>query len=294
MPRAADPPLPPLPPLPPPPRRLPPSLQAVLMLRHPLGFFGWIIGSIGLVVAMVFAAFSEPLVDPFGDDAQRGLGRVTKVEATGGRVNGRRVRRVVFEWPASEPRHVGTAYTDATPPAPGAEIAIDWLPGDPPRARAVGMRSALMPASVRFVFAFPVLGAGLVVAGALAGWRRVRALRDGEFVHGTLVAAKRTAVQINNKRVHQLTYRYTDAIGAGQELRVRSMRFGPLGATTVLAHVPGAKAVVKLDDLPITPRVGQDGAFEPPSFGPLAVALLPPTAAALAWSLAQALVAAIG
>jgi hypothetical protein len=66
-----------------------------------------------------------------------------------------------------------------------------------------------------------------------------------------------------------------------------------LGATTVLAHVPGAKAVVKLDDLPITPRVGQDGAFEPPSFGQLAVALLPPTAAALAWSLAQALVAAI-
>ena len=287
MPAAAD------PPFPPPPRRLPPSLLAVLLLRHPLGFFGWIFGSVGLVLATVFAAFSEPLADPFSDGARRGLGRVTKVEATSGKVNGRRVRRVVFEWPASEPRHVATAYTDAKPPAPGAEIAIEWLPGDLPRARAVGMRSAPMPAFVRFVFAFPVLGAGLVLAGAWAGWRRVRALRDGEFVHGTLVAVERTNTQVNNKRVHKLTYRYTDAVGAGQELRVRSTRFGPLGATTVLAHVPGAKAVVKLDDLPITPRVGQDGAFEPPSFGQLTVALLPPTAAALAWSLAQALVAAI-
>lgn len=286
--------MPAAPDLPPPPRHVPATLLAVLLLRHPLGYVGWLLASVGIVLATTFAAFSEPLVDPFGDDARRGLGRVAKVEATGGRVNGRRVRRVVFEWPASEPRHVGTAYTDAKPPAPGAEIAIEWLPGDPPRARAVGMRSAPMPASVRFVFAFPILGAGLVVAGSLAGWRRVRALRDGEFVHGTLVAAKRTAVQINNKRVHQLTYRYTDAIGAEQELPVRSTRFGPLGETTVLAHVPGTKAVVKLDDLPVVPRLGQDGAFEPPSFGPLAMALLLPTAAAVAWSLAQALVAAIG
>jgi hypothetical protein len=42
------------------------------------------------------------------------------------------------------------------------------------------------------------------------------------------------------------------------------------------------------------PRLGQDGAFEPPSFGQLAVALLLPTAAALAGSLAQALVATMG
>lgn len=282
------------PPLPPPPRSLPPSLLAVLLLRHPLGFFGWIFGSIGLVLAMVFAAFSEPLVDPFGEGARRGLGRVAKVEATDGRVNGRRVRRVVFEWPASEPRHVGTAYTDATPPQPGAEIPIEWLPGDPPRARPVGMRSAPMPAFVRFVFAFPVLGAGLVVAGAWAGWRRARALRDGAFVHGTLVAAERTLTQINNKRVHKLTYRYVDARGAEHDLHVRSTRFDPLGETTVLAHVPGTTSVVKLADLPVVPRLGQDGAFEPPSFGQLAMALLLPTAAAMAWSLAQALVAAIG
>lgn len=281
-------------PLPPPPRPLPASLLAVLLLRHPLGYAGWIAGSIGLVLATVFAAFSEPLVDPFGEGARRGLGRVAKVEATDGRVNGRRVRRVVFEWPASEPRHVGTAYTDATPPAPGAEIAIEWLPGDPPRARPVGMRSAPMPAFVRFVFAFPVLGAGLVVAGAWAGWRRARALRDGAFVHGTLVAAERTMTQINSKRVHRLTYRYADASGAERELRVRSTQFGPLGATAVLAHVPGTAAVVKLDDLPVVPRMGEDGVFEPPSFGQLAVALLLPTAAALAWSLAQALVATIG
>jgi hypothetical protein len=288
MPAAAD------PPFPPPPRRVPPSLLAVLLLRHPLGFFGWIFGSVGLVLATVFAAFTEPLVDPFGDGARPGLGRVTTVEATSGRVNGRRVRRVVFEWPASEPRHVATAYTDATPPAPGAEIAIEWLPGDPPRARAVGMRSAPMPAFVRFVFAFPVLGAGLVLAGAWAGWRRARALRDGAFVHGTLVGVERTNTQVNTKRVHKLTYRYADAVGAEQEVRVRSTRFGPLGTATVLAHVPGTTDVVKLDDLPVAPRLGQDGAFEPPSFRQLAVALLLPTAAALAWSLAQALVAAIG
>ncbi|MFN6146233.1 MAG: hypothetical protein ACK5AL_07740 [Planctomycetota bacterium] len=219
---------------------------------------------------------------------------MTKVEATGGHVNGRRVRRLAFEWPASETRHVGTAYTDATPPAPDAEIAIEWLPGDPPRARAVGMRSAPMPGFVRFVFAFPVLGAGLVAAGARAGWCRARALRDGAFVHGTLVAAEPTLTQISNKRVHKLTYRYVDAHGAEQELRVRRTRFRPLGATTALAHVPCTTSVVTLDDLPVVPRLGEDGAFEPPSTGPLAVALLLPTAAAVAWSLAQALVAAIG
>lgn len=286
--------MPPAPHLPPPPRHVPATLLAVLLLRHPLGYVGWILASVGIVLATTFAAFSEPLVDPFGDDARRGLGRVAKVEATGGRVNGRRVRRVVFEWPASEPRHVGTAYTDAKPPDPGDEIAIEWLPGDPPRARAVGMRSAPMPGSVRFVFAFPILGAGLVVAGAWSGWRRARALRDGAFVHGTLVAAAPTLTQVNNKRVHKLTYRYVDAHGAKHDLHVRSTRFDPLGETTVLAHVPGTKAVVKLDDLPVVPRLGQDGAFEPPNFGPLAVALLLPTAAAVAWSLAQALVAAIG
>lgn len=129
------------------------------------------------------------------------------------------------------------------------------------------MRSVPMPAFVRFVFAFPVLGAGLVVAGIWAGWRRARALRDGAFAHGTLIAAEHTMTQINTKRIHRLTDRYTDASGAARELRVRSTPFGPLGATTVLAHVPGTTAVVRLDDRPVVPRMGEDGVLEPPSFG---------------------------
>ena len=253
--------------LPPPPRHVPVGLCAVL--------------------ATVFAGMSEPLVDPFGAGARQTQGRVTRVEPTGATVNGRRVHAVAFEWPASDPTRTATSYTEAATPAPGDSIAIEWLPGEPPIARAVGMRSALLPAFARFVFAFPALGAAIVVAAAWAGWRRVRALAAGDCAMAERVSATPTNMRVNRRIVHVLAYRFLDARGVERTASTRSHRFDPTATREALLVEADGARITRLADLPVALRCDRDGQIEPPSFGALALALLPPTLVAVGWSLAQ-------
>jgi hypothetical protein len=289
--RAAMPGSPELPALPPPPRHVPWTLRAVLALRHPLAFVGWIILGVGTLLGGVFVGMAEPWIDPFDDGARRLSGRVVAVDGTSIRVNDRNVTAVTFEWPADAPRARTVSYTDRGAPAVGAEIAIEVQPGDPPLVRAVGMRRAPFPAFVHFVLLFPALGLLIVVFFVRLGLRRAAILRDGDLVLGMLVSTEPTNMRVNRRPVWKLTYAYTDRAGVARTAVARSTRVDADGGAAPMLHVPGTDTVVRLADLPSVPRVGADGAFAPPTSGALALALLPPTLIALGWSAVQGLVA---
>lgn len=280
-----------LPALPPPPRAVPWTLRVVLALRHPLAFVGWLLLGVGAALGSVFGGMAEPWSDPFDAGARRWNGRVVAVDGLGLRVDSRSVTAVTFEWPADAPSARTVSYTDRDAPAVGAEIAIEVQPGDPPLARAVGMRRAPLPAAVRFVLLLPAIGLAIVLFFVRLGLRRGAILRDGDLVLATLVSTEPTNLRVNRRPVWKLTYRYTDRAGVARTAVARSTRADVDGAAAPMLHLPGTDTVVRLADLPAMPRVGADGAFEPPSSGVLALALLPPTLIALGWSWLQALTA---
>lgn len=278
-----------LPPLSPPPRHVPASLVAVLALRHPLALVGWLLLAIGGPLAAAFVPRTEPFGDPFAQGARRAVGRVVAVAGTSMSVNGRTVQEVTIEWPADAPRRTAIGFADGDAPRPGTELALAWLPEDPPRVRAEGLRTHPFPAAARFVLLFPALGFALLAIGGVAGWRRARLLRDGELVLGERTAAAATNVRINRRQVHALTYRFVDARGAERTATARSHRFDPAAVQEPLLLAPDGPRIVRLADLPSALRLDRDGQIQPAPFGALAIALLPPTLAAVGWSLLQSL-----
>lgn len=279
--------------LPPPPRDLPIALRLVLLLRGGLAVAGWLVLGLGGALAVAIGANAEPWNDPFAG-AERAYARVVATETTSVRVNKRTVHAVRFEWPAAAPRHRGVSYMDGQPPATGSTIAVRWLPGEPPQACAVGMRSAPLPRAARFVYVLPVLGLALLVVGAARGRRQIRLLRDGLLARGVCTAKRPTNGKVNGRPVQILTFRYVDAKGRKRTTEVRTHRVDPLldDAEELLLHDPADGSAVLWDALPVQPRPDGANGLQPPTTAEFTASLLAPTIAAVAWSIAQAFVGA--
>lgn len=276
--------------LPPPPRHVPWLLRLALLTRGGLALAGWLVLGIGGALALVFGSFAEPWDDPFAG-AETTNARVVATEATSLRVNAQRVHAVRFEWQADGAAQRGTSYVDGAPPVVGAQLVVRWLPGPPPRARAVGMRSAPLPRWARLTLAIPLVGLGLLVGATVRGLRHVRLLRMGLPARGVCTAKRRTAGKVNGRPVQALTFRYVDARGRERTTEVRTHRVDPLLDETeeLLLYNPVDGRAVLWDALPLRPLPDGGAGFAAPTTAEFTAGLVAPTLAAVAWAIAQAI-----
>ncbi len=276
--------------LPPPPRHVPWLLRLTLLTRGGLALAGWLVLGLGGALALVIGSFAEPWDDPF-DGAAQANARVVATEATSLRVHSQRVHAVRFEWQADGATQRGTSYVDGAPPVVGAQLVVRWLPGPPPRARAVGMRSAPLPRWARLTLAIPLVGLGLLVGATVRGLRHVRLLRMGVPARGVCTAKRRTAGKVGGRPVQALTFRYVDARGRERTTEVRTHRVDPLldDAEELLLHDPVDGRAVLWDALPLRPLPDGGAGFAAPTTAEFSAGLAAPTLAAVAWAIGQAI-----
>lgn len=278
--------------LPQPPRRVPWSLRMALVLRGGLALVGWLVLGLCGAMALVFVQLSEPWDDPFVG-AARDEARVTEVLGTRTRVQSQPVVEVRFEWPARAPVHAGRSFIEGRAPSPGDVLPVEWLPGEPPQARLVGMRSAPMPGAVRLVLVLPAAGVLLLLAALRGGLRRGRMLRHGLEAQATCVARRPTSQRVNRQPVQVLTFRFVDARGQPREAEVRTHRVDLVadGSPQRVLYDPDGTGLLLWDTLPVEPVPDGQGGLEPATLAQLAPGLVLPTLLALAWSAVRPLLA---
>lgn len=276
--------------LPPPPRHVPWQLRLTLLTRGGLALAGWLVLGLGGALALVFGSFAEPWSDPF-DGAETTNARVVATEATSLRVNSRRVHAVRFEWQADGAAQRGTSYVEGAPPVVGAPLVVRRLPGPPPRACAVGMRSAPLPRWARLTLVIPLVGLGLLIGATVRGLRHVRLLCFGLPARGVCTAKRATAGKVNGRPVQALTFRYVDARGRDRTTEVRTHRVDPLldDAEELLLHDPVDGRAVLWDALPLRPLPDGGAGFATPTTAQFTAGLVAPTVAAAAWAIGQAI-----
>ncbi|MFM8980674.1 MAG: hypothetical protein ACKOSS_09480, partial [Planctomycetia bacterium] len=235
---------------------------------------------------------SEPWSDPF-EGAALDEARVTEVLGTRTRVQSQPVVEVRFEWPARAPQHAGRSYSEGRAPSPGETLPVEWVAGDPPQARLVGMRTAEMPRWVRLTLVLPAVGVLLLLGALRAGLGRVRLLRQGLEGQATCVARRPTRQVVNGQPVQALTFRLVDARGLARDVQVRTHRVERLtdGATERVLYAAGGQGLLLWDALPVEPIPDGQGGFAPATLAQLAPGLVLPTLLALAWSAIQPLLA---
>lgn len=281
--------MPDTPTLAPAPRHVPISLRVRIVLSGILPLLGWCFLGLGLVLATVFLSMAEPLFDdPFAGPLTTVEGKVKDVQATNAKVNGLRVKAIHFEYPCRDHLQRGISYTTDAPPALGSAVPVECTRSLPAQARIRGMRTAMLPSPIAFVLVFPAIGALLLVIGVVLGWRRAQLLQNGLLARGQLVDSRPTNTQINNQRVHELTFLFRDASGAPRRGKVRSHRLAALTdeSEELLLYDPSSERIVLWDMLPSRPELDREGRFLPVGIGQLAPVLVPPTLVAIAVQLA--------
>lgn len=277
------------------PRSVPLSLRVQLVLSGILPLIGWLVLGIGLVLSTVFLSMAEPLFgDPFAGPLGTLEGKVVEVQATNAKVNNDRVRAIHFEYSLGDRLQRGISYTTDAPPDVGTAVPVEYVRGHPAKARIRGMRTAMFPSIIAFVLVFPAIGGVLLLLGMVHGWRRAQLLQNGALARGRLVASRPTNTKINNQRVHELTFEFTDAAGAARRGNVRSHHLAALtdDAEEVLLYDPAGQRIVLWDMLPSRPELDRDGHFLPVGLGQLAKVLIAPTVVAVGVQLASSILAA--
>jgi hypothetical protein len=189
--------------LPPPPRLVPLALWCHLLAAP------WTLGGAGLFAfGMVFAIIFAGATDPVGlwrlsrrrHQAPGWLEAVTPTsfhEGGGDGDSGTPIYRCDYSFalPDGTPMR-GRSYTlgqqfQLPPPAPGGpapwlRVVVEFDPEHPGTNRIQGTRTSPYTPGALFVLVFPAAGLGATLGGLVAGRRRGRLLRDGEFAQATV------------------------------------------------------------------------------------------------------------
>src|SRR5262245_23874906 len=183
-----------------PPRAVLPLVRCRLLFGM-CTFMGAFFFGLGSIFALTLGLECDPLgslrLALWGREAP---GTLKDVQPTNYEENDERVYRFAysFELPDGAPQP-GTSYWPGTsfdqltrraPAAPGMAVTVQYDPSNPRISRIMGTRTGMCAHWVMFVFIFPILGTGMLLAGLANGRKRLRLMRWGEAVEATLIACR--------------------------------------------------------------------------------------------------------
>lgn len=271
----------------PPPRTLPPTLGARLLLGGFLNQFGWCFVAFGMVFVWIFDA-GAGIVEwlRFQGDVATAEGVVTGSRRTSFSINEVPVYETSYEFSLPHDGSVhGRSYATGAWLNEGQSVTVEYLDGyaragDRPVSRIRGMRASRAGTLVTFIFLFPIIGFGMAAFGLRRGIRARRLLTIGEVTRGILVRTEATNVKINNRPVMRLVFEFEAPRGGTYEVEARTHepeRLQDEERELLVFDAREPEEAVMLDELPCQPRVGPGGQFEASSAGvPAALYLLLP------------------
>jgi hypothetical protein len=104
-------------------------------------------------------------------------------------------------------RYEGTSYRVGGGRA--GPVVVDYEVDAPARSRIRGLRPAPFPAAfVLFLFFFPAVGLGVILAGAPTRWRAHGLLASGALARGRVVKQEPTNTRVNRQPVVKYTFEF--------------------------------------------------------------------------------------
>lgn len=269
-----------------PPRYMPFSLHQKLLFGGFVHQFGWIFFGFGMIFVWVFGMNTDPLARiAFFGELEKVPGRIYERTRTNASIGGNdhRKGRPIFRYRHAfthqDQNYTGESYSTSQLKSNGTEVTIEFPPGQPERSRIIGMRTAIFPDFVLFVFLFPIVGLCLVFFGFRAGWKASHLLKIGECTTGILVNKEATDTRINQQTVFKLTFEFQTNLGQTQQVSAKTHEPHKLedNKSELLFYDPAfpAKATL-LDHLPGAIEISQDGQIlTAPSLFPGSLLILP-------------------
>jgi hypothetical protein len=197
-------------------RSLSPISLLALTFGHPLAMIGWGVFGFTMIFGWVFG-FNSDIVSLFIMRGEKQIvqGVVTERTRTayseGGSDN--RPGTPVFEYVFSYRDNNNTeryarSFTLGSRYRVGQEVPVEYLVNRPDYARIEGARMRPFGMGTVFVFIFPIVAIGLLVAGMRLGLKRATALSGGQLTTGRLVDKEPTGTKINDQTVFKLTFHF--------------------------------------------------------------------------------------
>ena len=238
-----------------PPRSVPLSLR-IINLCNGASLFGWAFFGFGMFFVWMFGAEADFSFLTFHGEG-RTRGRVVRVEGTGASENEERVDALHYEYSVAGRTLSGTSYVTGGDAVEGQEVTVEYDESTPERSRIEGMRRSMFGPWAAIVAIFPLVGLGFLLFGTRKGLQRNHLLREGILTTGVLVRREPTNMTVNDRRVWELTFEYTDRYGEHREAAARATDTSRLedDPREPLLYDPNepSKAYV-LDDAPARPR----------------------------------------
>jgi hypothetical protein len=137
-------------------------------------------------------------------------GTVTGAQTTNTSVGDVPVWRYEFAFRAQDGQdYVGRSYSTGPLQLDGSRVLIEYVPERPMASRIQGTRLSSPPYwAVALLFAFPLLGAGLVVNAAARGVRQIRLLRYGALTKGRLLYAEPMRLKVDGVNIAKYEYEF--------------------------------------------------------------------------------------
>ena len=262
----------------PPPRRVPWSLRVINIFNVGTQV-GWAVVGFTSIFFWAFVANADLSFLNFRGPFSHADGRVLGIERTNASENHAHIYENRYEFSAAGEWFRGVSYSTGKPDlSVGDTVRIEYKEDDPRQSRIAGLRRGLFGPGVLFVLLFPLVGAAFVAGAMLYGMKRNRLLRTGLVTAGVLKKQRPTNTTIQNRRVYELTFAFTDWMGRPQQAVVRSSRPEKLmdeREEPMLYDVDDPSSACMLDDAPSRPAVDENGELQGRLGAAVAAVILP-------------------
>lgn len=247
----------------PPPRAVPDGVRNRLMFGGAANQMGWFLFGFGMIFFWLIALNSELWSHVlFSGQTEHATGLVTGVGETNSSENERRIHAVDYVYSVAGTEHRGTSYTTVPSSGAGAVVDIEYRKGSPQISRIRGMRRYRFSAWAFVCTIFPLTGLGMVVRGLRRGLRDIHVLTRGRAAMGVLIAKEPNGVEVNNRPMYELTFRFRTDDGAEHRGVVTALHTIPIEdepEERLLYDPRHPERIVVVDNLPGAAGIDEQG-----------------------------------
>ena len=191
-------------------RNVPVPVKIKILFSGVTSFIGWFFFGFGMIFFWAFAVNADfPSLDYMFNDPVYADGKIIDSMETGASVNEETVYKHIYVFIDRTGREYrGVSYTAGTMSGKGSHVEIKYPEGRPELSRINGMRRKMFGPIVAFVVIFPLIGFIFIIVTVKKALSAIRFLKTGIEARGSLVSKNATNVEINDKTVYKMTFRF--------------------------------------------------------------------------------------
>lgn len=257
----------------PPPRAVPGAIRRKLLFGGAINQTGWTFLGLGLIFFWFFGLNSEIWSYVlFAGQTEHATGLVTDVRETQSSENKRRIYAVDYVYSVAGTEYRGMSYSTTAAQGTGGVVDIEYRKSMPRISRVRGMRKYRFSPLASLCVVFPLVGWIMAARGLRRGLRDVHVLTRGRAAMGVLVAKEPTGVEVNNRPMYALTFRFRTDDGAEHRGVVTALHTIPIEdepEERLLYDPRHPEHVVVVDNLPGAASIDEQGRLTGGSAGAL-------------------------